>query len=93
MPPQEGTEMSASNYRDFADMGFEDGWDAAQNEVNKLIHELYADQKPDVATTVYELVWKRLIAQQDAAMAARLAKRAARDEYAAEVAARETAQS
>lgn len=84
--------MSANSYRDFADMGFEDGWDAALNEVNKVIHELYADQKSDVATTVYELVWKRLRDQQDAALATRKAKRAARDEYAAELAARETAQ-
>jgi hypothetical protein len=80
--------MSVNDYRGLADMGFEDGWDAALNEVNKLIHELHADQKPDVATTVYELVWLRLRDRQDAAMAARKEKRAARDQYAAEVIAR-----
>ena len=80
------------HYRDVADMGFEDGWNAAMNEVNKLIHELYADQKSDVATTVYELVWKRLEDRQDAGLAERKAKWAARDQYAAEIAARGTAQ-
>ena len=76
------------NYRDIADVGFEDGWNAAMGEVNKVIHELFAANQPDQADSIHRLVWRRLLERQDAAMAERKAKRAARDEYAAEIAAR-----
>jgi hypothetical protein len=75
-------------WRDVADMGFDDGYGTAMDEVNKLMHELYAAKQPSLANAVHEVVWQRLMERQDAAMAERKAKRATRDQYAAEIAAR-----
>jgi hypothetical protein len=77
-------------FREVADSAFEDGWNAAMNEVNKIAHESYANHEADIADTIFQRVWKRLDKQLAPALAALKARRAARDQYAAEIAARTT---
>lgn len=75
-------------FREVADSAFEDGWNAAMNEVNKLVRESYANREADIADTIFQRVWKRLDKQLEPAMVALKARRAARDQYAADIAAR-----
>jgi hypothetical protein len=85
--------MTGNRWREVSDMGFEDGWNATMSEVHKVICELHAADRPDLADAVHEMVWRRLRDQLDVALAARKEKRAVRDRRAAEIAARAAKQS
>lgn len=76
-------------YREIADMGFEDGWNVALSEVSKLVHELHASGETEIATAIFERAWKRLDEGLEPALAERRARRAARDEHAARLAAKQ----
>lgn len=65
--------------REASDWGYEDGINAAIDEVTVIVHELFSAGNPEMAARIHSLVWQRIRDRREPLIAARQARRARRD--------------
>jgi hypothetical protein len=75
---QEGTEMSFDE-REAGNWGYEDGLNAAIDEITAIIVEFFAAGDHETATQIHNVVWQRLRDRQEPLLAERKARQAKRD--------------